>query len=250
MKFTVDTERQLLEIEGESIPLYSEEAFKVISKTWLKLGWNGHYHYTFTWMGQPILQLPEDILRLQEVLFSLKPDVIVETGIALGGSLLFYAAMNLLNAKGRVIGIDIDLRPHNRKAIQANQLSSFITLVDGNSTEKAVFSSVRSKIKPKESVFVVLDSNHTKEHVLQELELYSQLVTSGSYILVADGFKQFLTDVPRGKKEWSEDHPAAAVEEFLGNHSEFVLEYPERRYNRSTIREPITHFTHGWLRRI
>lgn len=250
MRFTVDTEKQTLECEEKTLPLYSEEAFAILSKQWLKTGWNAHYHYTFTWLGRPILQLPEDIVRLQEVLFELKPDVILETGIALGGSLLFYASMCALNGRGRVIGIDIDLRPHNRKALEEHPLAPYLTLIDGSSTERAIFSKARSLIQPEETVLVVLDSNHSKGHVNQELELYAQLVTPGSYLIATDGFKQYLTDVPRGKSYWADDHPAAAVEEFLGHHPEFVLEYPERKYNRSPFRESVTHFTQGWLRRI
>jgi cephalosporin hydroxylase len=249
MKYIIDTENHTLTMEGQQLPLYSKEAFAILSTFWLKVGWNAHYHYTFTWLGRPILQLPEDVMRLQEVIWELKPDVIIETGIALGGSLLFYASLCALIGKGRVIGIDIDLRPHNKAALETHALASFLTCIDGSSIDPVVFNKVRVSLKPGEKVCVILDANHSKEHVLRELGLYSQLITKDSYIVIADGFKQSLADTPRGKKEWSKDNPIEAVEEFLDAHPEFVLEYPERRYNRSEIRESVTHFQKGWLRR-
>jgi cephalosporin hydroxylase len=250
MKLIIDTDAQTLTKDHELIPLYSKESFVLLSELWLKLGWNAHYHYTFSWLGRPILQLPEDVMRLQEVIWELRPDVIIETGIAFGGSLLFYASLCVLTAKGRVIGIDVDLHPQNREALKTHSLASFITLVDGSSVDPEVYQRVRSLVKAREKVCVILDANHSKEHVLQELNLYSKLVSKGSYLIVADGFKQKLVDVPRGKTEWQEDNPKAAVEEFLAEHPGFILEYPEKRYNRSDLRETVTHFQNGWLRRV
>ncbi len=248
MKYTVDTEAKTLTIDSKELPLYSPEAFEILSSTWLKVGWNGHYHYTFTWFGRPVLQLPEDLIRLQEVLWELKPDVIIETGVAMGGGLLFYATLCHAMGKGRVIGIDIDLRPHNRRQLEEHPLFPYLTLIDGSSTDPAVFSQI--KVSPSDKVLVVLDSNHSKEHVLKELELYSNLVTPGSYLVATDGFKRELVDVPRGKESWEWDNPVAAVEEFLASHKEFVLELPERRYNRSLLRQNVTHFQGGWLKRV
>jgi cephalosporin hydroxylase len=250
MKLIIDTDTQTFTKDQEKFSLYSQEAFDLLSEIWMKVGWNAHYHYTFSWLGQPILQLPEDILRLQEVFWELKPDVIIETGIAFGGSLLLYASLCVLTARGRVIGIDVDLHPNNREALQGHPLSSFITLVEGNSIETATFKKVRSLLSAREKVCVILDANHSKHHVLAELKLYSQLVTKGCYIIVADGFKKQLIDVPRGKKEWLTDNPLSAIEEFLEEHPEFQLEYPERRYNRSEIRQNVTHFQGGWLRKV
>lgn len=250
MKYIIDTENQTFTQGNQQLPLYSKEAFSLLSTLWLKIGWNHRYHYTFTWLGRPILQLPEDIVRLQEVLWELKPDVIIETGIALGGSLLFYASLCALAGKGRVIGVDIDLHATNREALENHPLSSYLTCIEGSSTDPLTLAAVRSLVEKDQSVFIVLDANHSKEHVLQELCLYAPLVTQGSFIVVADGFKQLLSDVPRGKKEWENDHPVAAVEEFLGSHPEFVLECPERHYNRSSIRKSVTHFQNGWLRRL
>lgn len=248
MKYTVDSEAQTLTTSEGEIPLYSPEAFEILSETWLKVGWNAHYHYTFTWLGRPVLQLPEDLIRLQEVIWELKPDIIIETGVAMGGALLFYATLCKAIGKGRVIGIDLDLRPHNREKLLSHPLAPYLTLIDGDSTRPETFSQI--KIAPDESVLVILDSNHSKHHVLNELELYSRLVTPGSYLIAADGFKKHLVDVPRGKERWSWDNPSEAVREFLASHPEFVLELPERRYNKSHIRESVTHFQDAWLKRI
>ena len=155
--------------EARAIDLYSREAFQIISEVWLKVGWNEKYVYTFSWLGRPIIQLPEDIVRIQEVIYRVAPDVIIETGIAHGGSLIFYASLCKAMGCGRVIGVDIEIRPHNRVAIEAHELSSYITLVEGNSTNPEIVESVKSRIQPGESVLVILDSNHTKAHVLHEL---------------------------------------------------------------------------------
>jgi len=174
--------------------------------------------------------------------------VIIETGVAMGGALLFYATLCHAMGKGRVIGIDIDLRSHNRKQLEEHALASYLTFIDGSSIEPETFSQI--KLEAEEKVLVILDSNHSKEHVLKELEIYSQLITPGSYLIATDGFKKQLVDVPRGKENWGWDNPRAAVEEFLASHPEFVLELPERRYNRSSIRENVTHFQDAWLKRV
>src|SRR5690606_19131155 len=144
------------------------------------------YVYGFSWMGRPIIQLPEDMIRIQEVVYRLKPDVIVETGVAHGGSLIFYASLCKAMERGRVIGIDIEIRPHNRKAIEAHELAGFITLVEGSSTDPAIVQEVKSLVAPGETAIVILDSNHSKQHVLDELEAYADLVSVGSYIVACD----------------------------------------------------------------
>jgi hypothetical protein len=152
VKVTIDTEQQelVLHDDGRRLPLYSTEAFEVLSALWLKVGWNEKYVYTFSWMGRPIIQLPDDLVRVQEVIYRLRPDVIVETGVAHGGSLIFYAS--LLRAMGlpasRVIGVDIEIRPHNRRAIEAHELFGAITLIEGNSVAPEVVSQVRAYVCP------------------------------------------------------------------------------------------------------
>ena len=254
MKLTIDTERKQITIEQNgatrTLELYSREAFEQISHQWLKVGWNQKYPYTFSWMGRPIIQLPEDIIRVQEVVYRVKPDVIIETGVAHGGSLIFYASLFKAMGKGRVIGVDIEIRPHNRKAIETHELASFITLIEGSSIEKSVVSKVRSLVKPGETVLVILDSNHTREHVLAELEAYHDLVSRGSYIVATDGSMKDLYDVPRGKPEWKQDNPTAAALEFVKKHPEFVIEQPAWPFNDSDLKENITHWPGAWLRRL
>lgn len=253
MKLIIDTEAQKIikEIDGkrEEIELYSKEGFELISHQWLKVGWNQKYTYTFSWMGRPIIQLPEDIFRIQEVLYRVKPDVIIETGVAHGGSLVYYASLCKAMGKGRVIGIDVEIRPHNRKALETHQLFPLIALVEGSSIAPEVISHVKSLVQPGETAIVILDSCHTKQHVLAELEAYHDLVSPGSYIIAADGIMNVLHDVPRGNPEWIWDNPAAAAAEFAQKHPEFVLEPPNWPFNESELTESATHWPGAWLRR-
>lgn len=249
MKYIIDTEAKKLSWDGKTIDLYSDEAFQLLSKQWLKIGWNQNYIYTFSWMGRPIIQLPEDMIRYQETVFAVKPDVIVETGIAHGGSLIYSASLCKTLGKGRVIGVDIEIRPHNRKAIEEHPLFPYITLIEGSATAPDVVEGVKSLIKPGETVLVALDSDHSKKHVLEELKAYAPLVTPGSYIIATDGIMQDLTDVPRGKEEWSWDNPQTAALEYLKEHPEFVLEQPNRIFNESSLTENITHWPSAWLKR-
>ncbi|MDT9339351.1 cephalosporin hydroxylase family protein [Trichodesmium erythraeum 21-75] len=253
MKFIVDTDTQQLihEINGDSqiIPLYSQEAFQIISQQWLKLGWNQKYTYTFSWLGRPIIQLPEDLMRIQEVIYKVKPDVIIETGIAHGGSLIYYASLFQAIGKGRVIGVDMEIRLHNRQAIESHELFPLITLIEGSSIAPEIVRQVKSLVKPGETVMVVLDSCHTKQHVLAELKYYYDLVSPGSYIVVTDGIMKNLDDVPRGKAEWKLDNPAEAAIEFVAQHPEFVIEQPQWPFNESELTQNITHWPSAWLRR-
>ena len=253
MKLFIDTLAKTLTTEDgdnyQSFPLYSKEAFEIISHQWLKVGWNEKYPYTFSWLGRPIIQLPEDIIRIQEVIYTIKPDVIIETGIAHGGSLIFYASLCKAMGKGRVIGVDLEIRPHNREAIETHELFNLITLIEGSSTDKKIIQVVHGMVHPGEKVLVILDSNHTKEHVSGELEAYHGLVTPDSYIVATDGSMKDLYDVPRGATEWEWNHPSAAAAEFAQDHPEFILEQPSWPFNESELNENITHWPGAWLRR-
>ena len=254
MKLTIDTDARTLTTEQDGkvsvLDLYSRQAFERLSLQWVRVGWNQKYQYTFSWMGRPVIQLPEDMLRTQEVIYRLQPDVIIETGVAHGGSLIFYASLCKAMGRGRVIGIDIEIRPHNRNAIEAHELFSYITLVEGSSTDAAIVGKVKSMVKPGEKAIVLLDSNHSKQHVRAELDAYFDLVSPGSYIVATDGVMRSLADVPRGAPEWVWDNPAAAAAEFAQDHPEFVLEQPEWRFNESELAENITHWPAAWLRRV
>lgn len=253
MRLIIDTEEKRLieEHDGQRLEfdLYSDRAFELISSQWLKVGWNQKYPYTFSWMGRPIIQLPEDIIRAQEVIYRVRPDVIIETGVAHGGSLILYASLCKAMEKGRVIGVDIEIRTHNRQAIEAHELFPLITLVEGSSVAPDIVRHVKSLVRDGETVMVILDSCHTKQHVAEELEAYHELVTPGSYIVATDGSMRELYDTPRGKPEWVWDNPSAAAAEFAERHREFVLEQPPWPFNESSLRENITHWPGAWLRR-
>ena len=250
MKITIDTEAKTLVAGQSTLPLYSDASFKLLSEVWAKVGWNQNHGYTFTWLGVPVIQLPEDLVRYQEVVWTLQPDVIIETGVAHGGSAVLSASLCKLAGKGRVIAIDIEIRPHNRARIEAHALKPLITLIEGSSTAPEIVADVKSRVKPGEGVLVVLDSNHSYAHVMAELEAYAPLVTPGSYIVATDGIMQDLTDVPRGRPEWTDDNPAKAARDFAARHPEFVIEEPAWAFNESTLQGNITHWPDAWLKRV
>lgn len=254
MKISIDTDEKTLVYQDDSgektIGLYSKEAFEIISRPWVRVGWSMKYPYTFSWFGRPIIQLPEDMVRIQELIYRLKSDVIMETGIAHGGSLIYYASLCRALQKGRVIGVDIEIRPHNREALETHELFPWITLIEGSSIEKGIFDQVKSLIQQGESVLVLLDSCHTKAHVLKELNMYSDLVTPGSYIIATDGIMKDFRDVPRGEKDWVWDNPAEAAMEFAAGNPAFVIEQPAWTFNESELSENITHWPMAYLKRV
>jgi cephalosporin hydroxylase len=201
-------------------------------------------------MGRPVIQLPEDMIRIQEVIWRLRPDVIVETGIAHGGSLIFYASLFEAMGHGRVIGIDIDIRRHNRTAIESHPLAKRITLVEGSSSAPATLAAVRHHIAPEDSVLVVLDSNHSRAHVETELDLYAPLVSRGSYIVACDGIMAQLAGAPRTAPDWTWNNPVAAVDAFLARNADFVLEEPAFPFNEGSVRNRVTYWPKSFLKRL
>lgn len=256
MKLMIDTDANTLLIEEggqqSDMILYSKEAFEKISDLWVKVGWNEKYPYTFSWMGRPVIQLPEDMIRMQEVIYEIQPDVIIETGVAHGGSLIYYAS--LLKAMGRessrVIGIDIEIRPHNREAIEAHELFPYITLIEGSSIDQSIIDKVHGYVETGQKVLVILDSCHSKEHVLQELRAYHDLVSINSYIVATDGVMMNVFDVPRGEKHWDVDNPTFAAKEFIEEVDGFIVEQPSWPFNESELSENVTHYPGAWLKRI
>jgi len=249
MKIEIDTEKQTISSDGVSAPLYSDSGFALVRDIWLKVAWNQKYTYTFTWFGVPIIQLPDDMLRYQEVIFALQPDVIIETGVAHGGSLVYSASLCKLIGKGRVIGVDIEIRPANRTRLENHPLKPLIKLFEGSSTAPEIVSQVKNEIRPGETVLVVLDSNHSYAHVMEELKAYAPLVTPGSYIVATDGFMRDLVDVPRGQASWMRDNPANAAEDFALAHQNFVIEEPKWQFKESTLQGNVTHWPSAWLKR-
>lgn len=252
MRIVIDTaEQALFSADGTRLDLYGKEAFELISELWLKTSWNQKYSYTFTWLGRPIIQHPEDLVRLQEAIFTLRPDIIIETGVAHGGSLIFYASLfKAMGSEGRILGIDIEIRPQNRSAIESHELASYISLLEGDSTASEVVKCAREFVHPGDKVLVILDSSHAKAHVAKELEAYAPLVSPGSYIVATDGIMGLVHDTPRGKPEWASDNPTQAANEFIARHPEFVLEEPKWRFNESELHRTITAWPGAWLKRI
>src|SRR4051794_19986273 len=148
--------------EKRTYPLHSPEAFSAISDVWVRVGWTQKYVYSFTWLGRPVIQLPEDLIRVQEVIASVQPDVIVETGVAHGGSLVFYATLCRALGRGRVVGVDVEIRPPNRRAIEEHPLAGLITLIEGDSVAPETVARVRDQIGTDDAVMVILDARHTK----------------------------------------------------------------------------------------
>jgi cephalosporin hydroxylase len=184
------------------------------------------YTYNFEWLGRPVIQFPQDLIALQELIWSVRPTTIVETGIAHGGTLVFYASLlEMLGGDGRVIGIDVDIRKHNRIAIEQHPMYKRITMIEGSSIEDGVAAQVRKIAQDRGPVFVALDSNHTEAHVLRELELYAPLVTKGSYLVVFDTVIEdmppgFFTDRPWGKG----NSPLSAVQRYLRASDRFEVD--------------------------
>lgn len=250
----IDIENDIVIIEeGENYKSYSlgsSEAFSLISKLWLRSGWDTKYVYSFTWMGRPIIQLPEDMIRIQELIYNVKPDVIIETGVAHGGSLIFYASLCKAMGKGRVIGIDIEIRPYNKEAIETHELYPHITLIEGNSVNIDVINKVKQLINPGEKVLVLLDSCHTKEHVLAELNAYGPLVGIDSYIVAMDGIMEQVVGAPRTETDWNWNNPKKAAEEFVANNREYIIEEPPFLFNEGSVREKVTYWPNGYIKKI
>lgn len=249
----VDIEQGTVTVEEGELTtthrLDTAEAFKIISDIWLRAGWDNKYVYSFTWLGRPIIQLPEDMFRLQELIHSQPPDVIVETGVAHGGSLIFYASLCKALDQGRVIGVDVEIRPHNREAIESHMLAPYITLIEGSSIDPDVVQSVRSLIDPEDTVMVLLDSSHTKEHVLAELNAYSQFVTPGSYILAMDGIMERVAGGQRTQPDWSWNNPKQAALEFVAANPEFTIEEPAFLFNEGNVSERVTYWPSAFIKR-
>jgi cephalosporin hydroxylase len=183
------------------------------------------YSYNFSWLGRPIIQYPPDIIALQELIWSVRPDVIIETGVAHGGSIVFHASiLELLGGDRKVVGIDIDIRPHNRVEIEKHPLFHRIELIEGSSIDESIVAQVRDHARGKRCL-VILDSNHTADHVARELELYSPFVGAGSYLVVFDTVVEFLPDEFYADRPWSRgNNPWNSVQAFLATNDRFEVD--------------------------
>ena len=250
----IDLEQGIVSVEKDGrtreYKLDTPEAFKIVSEAWLRACWDNKYVYSFTWLGRPIIQLPEDMIRLQEVIHAVQPDVIVETGVAHGGALVFYASLCKAMDRGRVIGVDVEIRPHNREAIESHPLSSLITLIEGSSIDPSVVNEVKSKIGRDEKVMVMLDAAHQKQHVLAELAAYSTLVKPGSYIVAMDGIMENLAGAPRSNEDWTWNNPRQAALEFVADNADFVIEEPPFAFNEGNVTERVTYWPSAFIKRL
>ncbi|MDH4129095.1 MAG: cephalosporin hydroxylase family protein [Spirochaetota bacterium] len=216
----------------DRIKLYkNNQALQKSSQSFLEEIVKVKYAYNFFWLGIPVIQAPQDLQALQEIIWDVKPDLIIETGIAWGGSIIFSASMlTVLEICGKVenaevLGIDIEIRPHNKEAILSHPMSKKITLLEGSSIDERIISQVKEVAKNKKSIMVCLDSNHTHNHVLAELNAYTPLVTAGSYCVVGDTGVEDLPDGMILDRPWGKgNNPKTAVKEFLKNNDRFVID--------------------------
>ena len=211
-----------------------------------------NYSYNYTWMGRPIIQIPQDIVALQEAVMKVQPDLIIETGIAHGGSLILSASMMELldifaggtGPKREVVGVDIEIRPHNRTAIEAHPMYRRITMLEGSTTDLKIVAQVESIARQHETIMVLLDSYHTHEHVLKELQCYSPLVTKGSYVVVYDTVVEFTSHIYQDRPWKKGNNPYTAVQAFLKDNGDFEV---DPIYDRKSV---LTSCRGGWLKRI
>ena len=203
----------------------ADAELKSLSRKWFDRSCQYRYSYNFTWLGRPIIQYPEDIVAMQELLWRVRPDLVIETGVAHGGSLVLSASILEMLGHGSVIGIDIDIRRHNRQAIEEHPLAKRIQLIEGSSTDEKVIAEVMKRASNLERIVVFLDSNHTHEHVIGELDLYSPLVRKGSYLVVFDTVVEEMPDTAFSNRPWARgNNPMTAVREFLGRNQRFVVD--------------------------
>lgn len=237
------------------------EVLKTSANEFMKASLASKYSYNFNWLGRPIIQYPQDMVALQEIVWEVKPDLIIETGIAHGGSLILSASLLAMldycdaidkgemldprQPKRKVIGIDIDIREHNRKAIEQHPMASRIEMIQGSSTAPEIIQQVKHKAKGYQKILVCLDSNHTHDHVLAELEAYAPLVSPNSYCLVYDGVVEDVPAELSGDRPWGPgDNPKTAVREFLKSHGEFRID------NALQNKVLITVAPDGYLKRV
>ena len=195
------------------------------SKDWIDNVFDYEYVYHFRWLGRPIIQFPQDMVAVQELIWKIKPDFIIESGIARGGSLIFYASILELLNHGKIIGIDIDIRKHNRIEIENHTLFKRIKLIEGSSINDSVIHKIKKIIKDKKKIMILLDSHHTEQHVLEELEKYSPFVRSGSYIVVFDTIIEDMKKHHSKNRPWNHgNNPKTAVSKFLKKNKRFKID--------------------------
>ena len=227
------------------------EELNIAAHAFTKASLAPQYSYNFSWLGRPIIQYPQDMIATQEIIWTVQPDLIIETGIAHGGSLIFSAAMLELNAAcggsadAQVLGVDIDIRAHNRAAIEAHPMSKRVTMIQGSSIAPEVIEQVRAAARGKQRVLVMLDSNHTHDHVLAELEAYAPLTSVGSYCIAFDTVVEDMPAEMFPDRPWGPgNNPKTAVWEYLKSHPEFEI---DKRMDQKLL---ISVAPDGYLKRV
>jgi cephalosporin hydroxylase len=222
----------------------ADESLRKLTREWFAAVSKHEYSYHFTWLGRPIIQFPQDMIAVQEIIWKVRPDLIIETGIARGGSLIFSASvLELLGGDGLVVGVDIDIREHNRVEVERHPMAKRIRMIQGSSVAEDTFAEVRRHAEGKRRVLVMLDSNHTHEHVLRELELYSPLVRADSYLVVFDTIiGEMPADFSQDRPWGPDDNPLTAVQEFLRKNNRFEV---DREFDNKLL---ITVAPGGYLR--
>ncbi len=228
---------------SRTVDMYSREGHELLASLWLKSAVHNRLNYEPSWLGIPIIQFAGDIVMMQEVLWKVRPDVIVECGVAHGGAAVLYASICELLGKGRVIGVDVEVRKYNRVAIESHPMSKRIEIIEGSSIDPSTADEVKRRTDGASTVMVVLDSNHSRDHVLQELELYHDIVTPGSYLVAMDGARGHVWDLPGGNEEWKDDGPLQAIRRFVDDHADFVI---DPHYTRLQV----TSSPEGFLRKL
>ncbi|MBC7702717.1 MAG: cephalosporin hydroxylase family protein [Rhodoferax sp.] len=233
------------------VDLGADQALQNRSLEWVRDTARHGYSYNFSFLGRPIIQYPQDMAAMQEIIWQVQPDLIIETGIAHGGSLIFYAAMLELNAAcggpgdAAVLGIDVDIRPHNRAAIEAHPMFKRISMIEGSSIDATVVERVRQRAQGQQRVLVCLDSNHTHAHVLAELQAYALMATVGSYCVVFDTIVEDLPADMFPDRPWGPgNNPKTALREYLATHPEFEI---DRRIDHKLL---VSVAPNGYLKRI
>ncbi len=218
-----DEETFASEVRRNVEALAGDAALQGLSNVWLRDAARHRYSYNFRWLGRPVIQMPQDIVAMQEILWEVRPRLVVETGVARGGSLILYASLlELIGGDGLVAGVDVEIRPANREAIEAHPLARRIRLIEGSSVDPAVVARVADLARERAPVVVVLDSNHTHDHVLRELSLYSPFVGKGSYLVVFDTIIEHVPEDLFAGRPWRRGNsPGSAVREFLGRNPRF-----------------------------
>ena len=230
------------DVERE-VDMYSKEGLTLVGELWERVSFHNRLVYEPTWMGIPIIQMSSDIVMVQELLWKVRPDVVVETGVAHGGSLILSASILELLGKGKVVGVDIEIRKPNENAIKSRPMSKRIELIQGSSVDSVTVAAVRQHIKEGNKVLVILDSNHSYDHVLKEMELYSPLVSTGSYLVVMDGVQEMLADNPTGNLKWKKDNPLRAIHKFLSVRKDWVID-------KTYVRLEATYCPDGFLKKL